>query len=75
MEVDTTLPASVLRATSDASSVLLIVGTLMGYLPAIAALVSIVYYCILIWRSRALQNMASRLRRVWFRLRGRSGAD
>lgn len=47
----------VLTATADTVSAAAIVGSLMGYLPAIAALAAIIWYIVQIWESKTVQAM------------------
>lgn len=53
---------NLIRTVADVTSIGLILGTIAGYLPAIAALFSIVYYCILIYRSKVVQRWIKRRR-------------
>lgn len=41
-----------------------IVGTLVGALPAVAALIGIIYYCILVYESKTVQGWLDRRRRA-----------
>jgi hypothetical protein len=50
------------RTIGDVSSIGLLIGTILGYLPAIAAGFSIIYYCILIYKSQVFQKWLKRRR-------------
>jgi len=46
----------------DTASLVTVVGTIAGILPAIAAIFTIVWTCIRIWESRTVQEFAKRWR-------------
>lgn len=51
-----------LKTIADMSSVSLFLAALLGYLPGIAAGLSIVYYCILIYKSKVVQRWLKKRR-------------
>lgn len=56
-------PQRILSHTADSISAVAIVGTIMGYLPALAALAAIIWYAVQIWESKPVQRHI-RLRRL-----------
>jgi len=59
-------------ATGHSLSTIAIVGTILGWFPAIAAVAAFVWYCIQIWQSKTVQDyLKKRRRRLLHRLRDR----
>lgn len=50
------------RAVADVTSLGIFLSALLGYLPAIAAGFSIVYYCVLFYQCKAVQRWVKRRR-------------
>lgn len=54
---------SVAKVTTDAVAAGSILGSILGYLPAIAAIAAIIWYAVQIWESKTVQSQV----RVWRR--------
>jgi hypothetical protein len=50
----------VLKVMVDTASAVFTIGALLNWLPAVAAVLSIIWYCIRIWESRTVQTWVGR---------------
>lgn len=68
-------PYRVATHVADGISAVAIIGTILGYLPAFAALAAIIWYAVQIWESKTVQKYVRLHRRHKRRVRERALAE